>query len=88
MTSRDRELETIIVRMLDQRAGGGTMCPSEAAREIFPADWREQMETVRQAARRLVTREIIEITQQGRVVDPSTAKGPIRLRKGRNFPPS
>lgn len=88
MTSRDRELETIIVRMLEKRAGSASMCPSEAAREIFSADWREQMETVRQAARRLVAREIIEITQQGRVVDPSTAKGPIRLRKGRNFPPS
>lgn len=86
--ARDRELEDVIVRMLEPRAGGATMCPSEDARVVFPADWREHMESARQAARRLVAREIIEITQQGRVVDPSTAKGPIRLRKGRNFPES
>jgi hypothetical protein len=88
VSTRDKELETAIVKMLEPRAGAATMCPSEVARAMFPADWREQMETVRQAARRLVAREIIEITQKGRVVDPSTAKGPIRLRKGRNFPPS
>ena len=32
------------------------------------------------AARRLVDAGRIEIIQRGRVVDPSTAKGPIRLR--------
>jgi hypothetical protein len=46
------------------------------------------MEEARMAARRLVAEEIIEITQGGRVVDPSHAKGPIRLRKSKNFPPS
>lgn len=76
----------MIVKMLEPRPSAATICPSEAARAFFPAEWREQMETVRQAARRLVAQEIIEITKQGRVVDPSTAKGPIRLRKGRNFP--
>lgn len=39
------------------------------------------MEPTRQAARRLVAAGEVEITQQGRVVDPSTAKGPIRIRK-------
>ena len=38
------------------------------------------MEPVRSAARRLVARGQLEILQQGRVVDPSTARGPIRLR--------
>jgi len=88
VSTRDKELETAIVQLLEPRAGAATICPSEVARAMFPADWLEQMETVRQAARRLVARGIIEITQQGRVVDPSTAKGPIRLRKGSNFSPS
>ncbi len=39
------------------------------------------MEPARQAARRLVAAGEIEITQGGHVVDPSTAKGPIRLRR-------
>jgi hypothetical protein len=44
------------------------------------------MERTRQAARRLTAQGIIEITQQGHLVDPSTAKGPIRLRRGKHFP--
>jgi hypothetical protein len=38
------------------------------------------MEDARRAARRLVAAGLIEITQGGHVVDPSTAKGPVRLR--------
>lgn len=84
----DRQLEECIVRLLSQRASHATICPSEAAREVFPLAWREQMEEARMAARRLVAEGIIEITQGGRSVDPSRAKGPIRLRKSKNFPPS
>jgi hypothetical protein len=39
------------------------------------------MEQTRQAARRLVAKEEIVILQKGQIVDPSTAKGPIRLRR-------
>ena len=39
------------------------------------------MERTRQAARRLYADGEIEILQKGGVVDPSTFKGPIRLRK-------
>ena len=39
------------------------------------------MEPARRAARRLVARGEAEITQGGRPVDPSTAKGPIRVRR-------
>jgi hypothetical protein len=38
------------------------------------------MEPARAAARRLVAAGRIVIVQQGKVVDGSTAKGPIRLR--------
>ena len=39
------------------------------------------MEPARRAARRLVDRGEVVITQKGKVVDPSTAKGAIRIRK-------
>ncbi len=39
------------------------------------------MEDTRMAARRLVAAGRVEITQNDRVVDPSTAKGPIRIRR-------
>ncbi|RKH14808.1 DUF3253 domain-containing protein, partial [Corallococcus sp. CA047B] len=43
-------------------------------------EWRSRMEPVREAARRLVARGVLDIVQGGRVVDASTARGPIRLR--------
>jgi len=43
-------------------------------------DWRALMESARRAARRLVVAGRVEITQGGVVVDPSTARGPIRIR--------
>lgn len=68
--------------LLGKRAAGATICPSEAARNFFGEDdWSDEMERTRRAARRLVDQGKIEILQKGKVVDPSTAKGPIRLRK-------
>jgi hypothetical protein len=77
----DRRLEHAIDTLLDVRAVGATICPSEAARVVGGDDWRPLMEPARRAARRLVVAGRVEITQGGKVVDPSTAKGPIRLRR-------
>ena len=81
VTSQDEALEDSIRQLLGQRKIGATICPSEAARAVGGDDWRELMEPARRAARRLVNDGEVEITQQGKVVDPSTAKGPIRIRK-------
>ena len=77
----DVALETSVLALLDERARGATICPSEAARAVGGDDWRPLMEPARAAARRLVARGLVEITQSGRVVDGSTAKGPIRIRR-------
>ena len=84
----DRELEASIRSLLAGRAIDATICPSEAARAVAGSSaddeaWRELMEPARRAARRLVATGEFEITQGGRVVDPSTAKGPIRIRRAR-----
>ena len=83
VTEVDRELEASILGLLSARAATATICPSESARAIGGDEWRELMEPARRAARRLVARGEIDITQGGSVVDPSTAKGPIRLRRHR-----
>ncbi|MBE7188469.1 DUF2256 and DUF3253 domain-containing protein [Jatrophihabitans endophyticus] len=76
----DRRLEAAIGDLLARTSG--TICPSDAARAVGTEDsWRELMEPARRAARRLVAAGEVEITQGGRVVDPSTAKGPIRIRR-------
>ncbi len=77
----DTALEQSVLTLLDARARGATICPSEAARAVGGEDWRTLMEPARAAARRLVARGLVEITQGGRVVDGSTARGPIRIRR-------
>ncbi|MBL9106745.1 MAG: DUF3253 domain-containing protein [Myxococcales bacterium] len=75
-----RALERRILEMLADRSPDASLCPSEVARAAAPSDWRAWMEPVRGAARRLVEAGAVEVTQRGRVVDPTRAKGPIRIR--------
>ena len=84
MTDVDRSLEATILDLLASRARTSTICPSDAARVVGGDDeetWRGLMEPARRAARRLVERGEVVITQGGKVVDPSRAKGAIRIRK-------
>ena len=77
-------LEAAILRLLAARGAGKTICPSEAARAVAGderAAWEALMEPTRQAARRLVAAGEIVITQGGVVIDPSRARGAIRLRR-------
>lgn len=84
----DDQLEASLLKLLSERARAATVCPSEAARAVAgpgadEAAWRALLEPARMAARRLVARGEAEVTQGGRVVDASTAKGPIRVRSRR-----
>ena len=85
VSASDLELEERIRSLLAQRAAASTICPSDVARSITSdeTEWRALMEPVRRAARRMVANGEVEITQGGSVIDPSTAKGPIRIRKKR-----
>jgi hypothetical protein len=76
----DARLEQAILDLLRARPAGSTICPSEAARASDPDAWRDLLDAARASARRLADRGVIEITQHGTPVDPSTARGPIRLR--------
>ena len=78
-SKKSPNFENSILDLLKERGAGKTICPSEVLSEELKKD-KLVMEQVRQAARRLVARDEIEITQKGSVVDPSTAKGPIRLK--------
>ncbi|KQX06997.1 MULTISPECIES: DUF3253 domain-containing protein [unclassified Leifsonia] len=84
-SASELELEERITTMLDARAPSATICPSDVARAVTSeeSEWRALMNPVRRAARRLVAAGEVEITQGGLVVDPSTATGPIRIRRRR-----
>lgn len=77
----DGDLAAAIVDLLGRRADGATICPSEVAKVVGGAHWRDLMEPARAAARRLQADGRVVIQQGGRPVDPSTAKGPIRIRR-------
>lgn len=64
---------------------GGSICPSEVARALWPEDWRAKMEAVRAVGRALAREGAIEITQGGCVMDPERpTRGAIRYRSRRN----
>lgn len=80
VSETDRRLQAAILELLDGRAGCATICPSEAARLVARTGWRDLMEPARRAARRLAAAGTLVILQRGRQVDPTEARGPIRLR--------
>ena len=65
--------------LLAERGPLKTICPSE----LLPPEQKKDkvmMEHVRRSARLLAAEEKIEITQSGKAVDPTSFKGPIRLK--------
>ena len=84
MSSMENELKSAIQELLKSRNTEASICPSEAARVVFGKYWRAQMTKVREVANNMAKHNQIEICQKGAVVDPETAKGPIRLRIPRN----
>jgi hypothetical protein len=79
----DRALEQAIGALLDQRSPEVSICPSEAARAVDPEGWRALMPAARAAAGRLTAAGEVQVTQRGDVVDVSTARGPVRVRRPR-----
>ncbi|MCC3266785.1 DUF3253 domain-containing protein [Arthrobacter gengyunqii] len=76
-------LEAAILGLLAARADTATICPSDAARTVAPDNWRPLMDEARGAAGRLVASGDVDITQRGEVVDLSSVRGPIRIRRRR-----
>ncbi|MBU6174532.1 MAG: DUF3253 domain-containing protein [Planctomycetes bacterium] len=73
-----------ILRLLMMLKSGESICPSEAARAFGPK-WRQYMPLVREVASDMARDELIEVTQQGTIIDVDereleSIKGPVRLR--------
>lgn len=71
--------EEKIIELLLACGYNETICPSEVLFESEKKD-KAVMEKVRSAARRLAAKDRIIILKDGIQVDPSKAKGPIRLK--------
>lgn len=59
-----------------------TACPSDIARLVGGARWRDLMDEVRSVAAALADDELVIATQRGATVDARTARGPLRLGAG------
>ena len=68
-----------ILALLRARGPDKTICPSELLSDEDKQN-PALMEEVRASARTLASQHLIEFTQRGKIVEPDTAKGPIRLR--------
>lgn len=79
LTKSRPDYAPLILNLLQSRAKGQTICPSEIL-EINDPNLKSNMEEVRQSARLLAHKGLIEITQKGQVVNPDNFRGPIRLR--------
>ncbi|MGI4806162.1 MAG: DUF3253 domain-containing protein [Janthinobacterium lividum] len=75
-----KEIQKVILEMATDRGAEKTICPSEVARKMFGASWREHMQTVRDIAFDLASDNQVVIMQKGQKVDPKEIKGPIRIR--------
>lgn len=71
------------LKFADKRGLEKTYCPSDVARELFPENWRNKMDLVREVADELVKSGHLLVLQKGviKMELPSKLTGPIRLRK-------
>ncbi len=68
-----------ILHLATLRGRHKTICPSEAARALWPEDWRPHMEEVRAEAFRLRDAVLVRILQRGEEVTNNQPTGPIRI---------
>ena len=66
--------------LLQSRAEGATICPSEVARALEPVGWRPLMPRIRDVAMALAAAGELELRQRGQVVAPfGEIRGPVRI---------
>jgi hypothetical protein len=86
------DVKNEILRLLMCLKSGESICPSDAARS-FGSKWRQHMPLVRDVVADMFRDDLIDVTQQGAVIDLDersieTIKGPIRLRLRRANKPN
>jgi hypothetical protein len=74
-------LRAAILALARHRGPTASICPSDAARAVGGAGWRELTAQSRSIAFELARAGDVDITQRGNVIDPDApSRGPIRIR--------
>ena len=79
-TVTDAVIRDCLLALVRDRGPHKTICPSEVARTLGGFSWRLLMDRVRAVGIALHDAGNIAVTQKGCIVDPRTARGPIRYR--------
>jgi hypothetical protein len=79
MTIQDHQIRDELLRQVEARGAGKSICPSEVARALAP-EWQGLMTQIRSVAILLSREQRIEILRKGKPVEPDGVKGVIRLR--------
>ena len=79
MTIQDSEIRAELLRQVEARGAGKSICPSEVARALT-SEWQGLMGRIRAIAVVLSQEQRIDILRKGRPVEPQAVKGVIRLR--------
>jgi hypothetical protein len=73
--------DAAIFAALEKRGADKSICPSEIARKLAPADWRQLMEPVRARAYALRDAGRLRVTQGDAEIEKGqAARGAVRLR--------
>lgn len=75
---QDEQIRDELLRQVEARGAGKSICPSEVARALAP-EWRGLMNRIRAIAATLSREERIDILRKGKPVEPDAMKGVIRL---------
>ncbi len=70
------------VRALLRHRNGTTICPSDAARVVGGALWRDIMPVVRDVAHDLAQHRLVVVQQKGERVEVHQARGAVRIAPG------
>ena len=79
MSSDARDPRRTILRLVAERGPDKTICPSEAARAIGGAEWREAMPAIHAAAKALAEEGAVELRQGGAPCGTEGIVGPYRI---------
>ncbi|WP_421792208.1 DUF3253 domain-containing protein [Hyphobacterium sp.] len=75
----DESVDNAILKLVEARGAGKSICPSEAARELDTENWRSRLGLVRRRAVDLALAGRVAILRKGKPVDPERFKGVYRI---------
>ena len=81
-TGQRSRLAATMKVLLRHRSPAATICPSDAARVVGGASWRDLMDAARSVAAELARDGIVVVRQHGEDVELADAVGPVRLGRG------